>query len=194
MSLIIVAKKQISIEDSLKSIEIAVKNSNINFSFTSNFESRPIYLKETKEVLVSRIDLEDDENRNENLESIEFGIDNCYMFFSIYSEIESSNFSQVYDILIDGEKYFKIAGSDNAKFEHLIYDFSMSYLKLKTDHLIILNDSYIFSFTDMQQLESNIGFYKSWYKSFLANQTIKIVNGFRVVEYSFPLEAKKKQK
>jgi hypothetical protein len=85
-----------------------------------------------------------------------------YFYLKIESE---SRILKTYDLLNlvrDGKKYFRFAITDQAKYDHLLYDFSLEYLRINPEHLISLYGEIFFSLDDMEKFESNGGYFENW--------------------------------
>jgi hypothetical protein len=58
--------------------------------------------------------------------------------------------------------YYGLAGTDQADYDHLIYDFCLSYLRLNPEHCISLYGDTFFFLKDLEEIESKRGYYKDW--------------------------------
>jgi len=64
------------------------------------------------------------------------------------------------------QKFYTIASTDNAP-SHLVYDFSLAYLRLQPQHRISLFDKCIFALEDIEEIEKQGGYFEGWSKKFL---------------------------
>jgi len=90
--------------------------------------------------------------------------ENCdeYMIMGLDSKKEVKSFNMYSDIFIDDEKYYRLSITDDANYDHIIYDFSLEYVRLNPNHCISLYGETFFFLQDMERLESEGGYYKDW--------------------------------
>ena len=130
----------------LTNILLASINSSLSFSI-DEFESKKFLSDETMDLILRK-------RHDGNVEeSIILGLD---------SEKEVRSFSEVLNIKIKEKTFYRLAVSEDANYDHLIYDFALEYLRLKPDHCISLYGDTFFFLEDMEKLESEGGYYKDW--------------------------------
>lgn len=79
------------------------------------------------------------------------------LFISRVSYLKSYNLLE-----IDNVKYYRLGVTEKAKHQNLMYDFSLEYLSLNVDQYISLYGDNLFSLNDLEQIESNGGYYEDW--------------------------------
>lgn len=147
MGLSIISKSPVDKYALLKSIENACANKEIRCELENADHSED----ERAEVYIENRYNNDDEFPN-------------YFYMDILpikEQIELFNISPIKSS-IGSKLYYMLTGTDQADYDHLMYDFSLAYLRLNPDHLISLYDENLFTLGDMEKLESEGGYYKDW--------------------------------
>lgn len=130
----------------LTNVFFASIDAGLSFSI-DEFESKKLLSEETMDLILRK-------RRDGNIEeSLILGLD---------SEEEVVSFSEHLNIEIKGKKYYRLAVTEDANFDHLIYDFALCYLKHQPSHCISLYGDSFFFLEDMEKIESNGGYYKDW--------------------------------
>ncbi|HEY9008855.1 hypothetical protein [Ohtaekwangia sp.] len=142
MALLILSKDIVRVEDTLSCVTLVAykKGLKLNLEEYRDFESRT-----NAEVYISR-HYEEEED----------------FYLGIESENNVIKDYNVLNIEVKGHRFYRIAVSDQASYDHLIYDFSLEYLRLRPDHCISLYGEIFFFLDDMESLESKGGYYKGW--------------------------------
>ncbi len=130
----------------LTNVLLASIDAGLSFSIDES-ESKKLLSDETMDLILKK-------RRNGNIEeSLILGLD---------SEEEIVSFSEHLNIKIKGKKCYRLAVTEDANFDHLIYDFALCYLKLQPSHCISLYGDSFFFLEDIKNLESNGGYCKGW--------------------------------
>ncbi|MDN4163883.1 hypothetical protein QWY31_00140 [Cytophagales bacterium LB-30] len=142
MALLILSKQVIQPEETVASVAVVAfkKGFKLVLDGWHNIENR-----HNTDIYISRA--------NDNQEYFYLGIE------SVDDIIES------YDLLnlkFEDASFYRLAVTDQAEFDHLIYDFALEYLRLNPDHCISLYGETFFFLEDMEKLESKGGYYKDW--------------------------------
>lgn len=131
----------------LSNVLLASVDCGISFSI-DEYESKKLLSNETMDLVLRKM-------RDKNVEeSLILGLD---------SEEEVKSFSEHLNIDIKGKKYYRLAVTEDANFDRLIYEFALCYLRLQPSHCISLYGDSFFFLEDMEKLESQGGYYKDWY-------------------------------
>lgn len=94
-----------------------------------------------------------------------YGNEQAYMYF-LFSFIEELRRTyELHDLQFDGRKYYRIGVTDQAKYDRLIYEFSLAYLRLRPDQRISLYGDVFMSLHDLEKVEKT-GYNENW-QSFL---------------------------
>ncbi len=68
------------------------------------------------------------------------------------------------NITYQQQNYLMIAGTSDAYFEHIIYDLSLSYLRLNPDNIISIYDEIFITLESINNIETKVGYYSGWMK------------------------------
>lgn len=149
MSLIILSQKIESQEEILKNVALASIKANLRF-----------VINENSITALNAIEVYIDRNYGqvpiENLECFSMDI-HSEEYVRKQFDMELSFF------MVNSLKHYTLGGTNQAEHDHLIYDFSLEYLKLKPDNCISLYGETVFFLEDMEKFESDGGYYKGWY-------------------------------
>lgn len=145
MALLILSKETHCIEDSLLSIFIAAFRAGLKVNLD---QSKGCKNKNNVELYIAKKYPEMDEEE--------------YFYLGIESESESIRKYDLLNLVAKGNKFYRLAISDQANYDHLMYDFALEYLRLKPNHCISLYGDNFFFIDDMEKLESKGGYYKDW--------------------------------
>lgn len=96
-------------------------------------------------------------DRNYGSEDVEY----FYMDIINEEKVKYEYDTSLLDVKIDGTSFYIIAGTDNAHYSHLMYQFALHYLRLKPLHYVGVYDVY-FSHKEMETFESEGGWYNGW--------------------------------
>ncbi len=130
----------------LANVLLASIDASLSFSI-DEFESEKLLSDETMDLVLRK-------RRHDNVEeSLILGLD---------SEEEIRSFSEHLNIEIKGEKCYRLAVSEDANCDHLIYEFAQCYLKLQPNHCISIYGDSFFFLEDMIRLESKGGYHQGW--------------------------------
>jgi hypothetical protein len=148
MGLAILSKKSEELNKTLNSVVLAVLDSHLNLYIQENAVNSDgrIELEITKKYTVDEYLLMDVITKREQIEQ---------------------NHPDLLDISFRKENYFMIASTADADCEQLIYDFSLSYLRLRPNHIISIYDKAFITLEGINKIESKKGFYSGWMKEFL---------------------------
>jgi hypothetical protein len=84
-------------------------------------------------------------------------------YMNKYGQFEPEENNHYIKIIAQDEKLFKIAMTDNAHDDHIIYDFAIEYLKLNPDkYLYEEAGGVLISLKDITRIASQGGYYKEW--------------------------------
>lgn len=147
MGLSILSKKSEVLNETLKNIVLTIINAHLN-----------LYIQENAV---------DNDGRVE-LQIAKKYINDEYLSMDILTEIEQieQNHPELLDIRYNNESYFMIAGTADADCDHLIYDFSLSYLRLVPNQIIRIYDEIFITLEGINEIESQKGYYSGWMKEF----------------------------
>ncbi len=145
MALLILSKETHCLEDTLSSVFIAAFRAGLRVNLG---QSKGSTSKIDVELYIAR--------KYQNMNEEE------YFYLGIESESESIKKYDLLNLIAMGNKYYRLAVSDQANYDHLMYDFALEYLRLKPDHCISLYGDSFFFLEDMEKLESQGGYYKDW--------------------------------
>ncbi|MGV6861265.1 MAG: hypothetical protein ACWA41_05810 [Putridiphycobacter sp.] len=145
MGLSILSKKAINSEDILSDITIASVEANLSLYISENAKSRN-----------GRIELE----IKKAYEQEE------YLSIDILPKKEQiqQNTPDLLQITYQQQDYFVIAGTSDAYFEHIIYDLSLSYLRLNPDNIISIYNEILITLDSINKIEAKMGYYTGWMK------------------------------
>ncbi len=79
-------------------------------------------------------------------------------------EQDRSNQPGLLEIIYNEVNYYMIAGTADADCEHLIYDFSLSYLRLNPNHIISIYNQFFISLEIINEIETEKKYYNNWLK------------------------------
>lgn len=145
MALLILSKETHCLEKTLSSVFIAAFRAGLRANLDQSKGS------------ISKIDVElYIAKKYQNMDEEE------YFYLGIESESEAIKKYDLLNLVTKGNKYYRLAVSDQANYDHLMYDFALEYLRLNPDHCISLYGDSFFFLEDMEKLESQGGYYKDW--------------------------------
>jgi len=148
MSLILLSKKIELQKETLMNVAFASVKANLRFVINEN----SINDQGAIEVYVDR-----------NYGRIQIEELECFSLDIHSEEYIRKQFDKELSIFeVDYFKYYALGGTDQVEHDHLIYDFALEYLRIKTDHCISLYGKTFFFLEDMEKLESEGGYYKDW--------------------------------
>ena len=142
MALLILSKEVPRVEDTLAYITSTAYNKGFKLSFDERQDSN----RDSVDVYISKHYQDDEE----------------YVYLGIESEVEVIDSYDLLNLEAKGNRFYRIAVTDQAEYDHLIYDFALAYLRLKPEHCISLYGETFFFLEDMEKLESEGGYYKDW--------------------------------
>lgn len=147
MGLAILSRKSEKLNETLNSVVLATISSHLNLNIQDNAINYD-----------GRIELE----ISKKYDSEE------YLSMDIITRKEQieMNTPGLLEISFRNQNYFMIAGTADADCGHLIYDFSLSYLKLQPNHVIAIFDEAYITFEGINRIESQKGYYSGWTKEF----------------------------
>lgn len=148
MSLILLSQKIESRKETLANIVLASVKANLRLVINQNSVTA-----------LNAIEIYIDRNYGKvSTEELE------YFLLDVHSEeyIKKQNEMELSSFEINSLMYYGLAGTDQAEYDHLIYDFALAYLRLKPEHCISLYGETFFFLEDMEKLESEGGYYKDW--------------------------------
>lgn len=150
MALLILSKELVSQQDTFQTLALTALNSNLSF-FKSE---KAISNSGTSELNFQKY-------RRDKIKE-------QYFLLDIISQrrVEEQYQMELLHTIVNGIRYYGIAGTDNAQYPELMYDFSLAYLRLKPAQLIVIYDDYIFSLKDIEEIERTTGFTDDWYYKF----------------------------
>lgn len=136
MALLILTKKKVLPKDILDSIEKCCETSGVSLSIekTSNPKYFELYISKKYKTL-----------NQENEDYFYLNLENDQI------EIKDEN-----------KSYYRLGVTDQADYDHLMYDFSLEYLKLNPNHIISLYGESFFTITDLEKIELEGGYYTNW--------------------------------
>lgn len=147
MGLAILSKKPEDINETLKNIVLTIISAHLNLTIQDNavYDDGRIELEITKKYVSEE-----------------------YLSMDIITDREQVELNQpdLLEISFNNRNYFMIAGTADADCEHLIYDFSLSYLRLKPSHIISVYDEAFITLECINKIESQKGYYSGWMKEF----------------------------
>ncbi|MDF0717352.1 hypothetical protein PY092_14405 [Muricauda sp. 334s03] len=148
MGLAILSKKAEEFNETLNNVVLTIINARLNLCIQDNAVN--------------------DDGRIE-IEIAKKYINDEYLSMDIITKREQieQNHPDLLEILFKNQNYFMIAGTADADCEHLIYDFSLSYLRLQPDHIICIYDEAFITAEGIKKIESKKGFYSGWMKKFM---------------------------
>ncbi len=94
--------------------------------------------------------------------SKEYEDQDAWMYLGIDSVDWVAEFSEIANIHFTGLSYNRLVATDHAKYDRLIYDFALNYLKLRPDDVICLHGSDFFTHAHLHELERTGGYRKDW--------------------------------
>jgi hypothetical protein len=145
MALLILSKETQYLEETLSSVFIAAFRAGLKVNLGQSKDSTD---NNNVELYIAK--------KYQNVDEEE------YFYLGIESESEAIRKYDLLNLVAKGNKYYRLAISDQANHDHLMYDFALEYLRLNPDHSISLyGDSYFF-LEDLEKIESKGGYYKDW--------------------------------
>jgi len=147
MGLAILSKKAEEINETLNNVVLTIINARLNLNIQDNAVN--------------------DDGRIE-IEIAKKYINDEYLSMDIITKREQieQNHPDLLEILFKNQNYFMIAGTADADCEHLIYDFSLSYLRLQPDHIVCIYDEAFITSQGINKIESRKGYYSGWMREF----------------------------
>jgi hypothetical protein len=92
----------------------------------------------------------------------EYDAEEQYFYLGIENEVDIINNYDVLDLHHNGNKFYRLAVSDQADYDLLMYDFTLAYLRSNPKHCISFYGDFFFYLEDMEGLEKTGGFRKKW--------------------------------
>lgn len=147
MGLAILSKKSEDLNETLKNVVLTIISAHLNLNIQDSAVN--------------------DDGRIE-LEITKKYIDEEYLSMDILTEREQVDQNQpdLLEISFNNQNYFMIAGTSDADCEHLIYDFSLSYLQLQPNHIVCIYDEVFITSEGINKIEYKKGYYSGWMKEF----------------------------
>ncbi|WP_075341734.1 hypothetical protein [Tenacibaculum agarivorans] len=139
MALLILTKEKVKPENIIESI-IRLSSDN---GFTININKKDeLSLSKYQDIYLSK------DYKKDNQE--------CEDYFYLGLETNQMELEE------NGQKYYRLGVTDQAEYDHLMYDFSLAYLKFNPNHVISLYGESFFTLEDLEKIEAEGGYYKDW--------------------------------
>ncbi len=141
MAVLIVSKNKIKPENTLNSIIQVARKRGMKFQLE---EQTDVNERGSAEVYISK------------------HYDGEEEYFYLRIEAEKDLFEVLNIIKKDENQYYRLGVTDQADHDHLIYDFSLEYLRLNPEQYISIYGDKMLSLRDMEDFEAKGGYYKDW--------------------------------
>ena len=147
MGLAILSKNSEALNKTLSNVVLAILDSHLN-----------LYIQQNAVNSDGRVELEITKTYTVD--------ENLLMEIITEKEQIEQNHPDLLDISFREENYFMIAGTADADCEQLIYDFSLSYLRLRPNHIISIYDEAFITLEGLNKNKNQKGCYLGWMKEF----------------------------